>query len=230
MIDAAAIDSDDAPDKRSGGDGVRERRCLVTGEILPEVRLVRFAADPDGHVVPDVAASLPGRGMWVTASREAVATAVRKNLFAKSAKAPVKAAADLADRVERLLAARMQADLGLARRAGQAVFGFDKVLRALDDRPPPVLLVEASDGAADGRRKLTGSARARGLNIQTMEWLSAAELSLALGRENVIHAAVKSGRLAERLTFDAARLAGFRAVPKARGLAGSTPAPNERDA
>jgi hypothetical protein len=207
---------------------MRERRCLVSGEVLAESELVRFAADPDGNVVPDVAATLPGRGMWVHADKSSVATAVTKNLFSKSAKTPLKADADLPDRVERLLAQRMLSDLGLARRAGQAVFGFDNVLRALDDKVPPALLIEASDGAADGRRKLAGSAYARGLKIDTIECLTAAELSLALGRENVIHAALKPGRLAERLIFDAGRLGGFRPVSSAKKSAGSKPARNER--
>ncbi|HVU22427.1 MAG TPA: RNA-binding protein, partial [Rhizomicrobium sp.] len=189
---------------------MRERRCLVSGEVLAEGELVRFAADPDGNVVPDVAANLPGRGMWVRADRKSVTTAATKNLFSKSAKATLKAGADLSDRVERLLVARMQGDLGLARRAGQAVLGFDNVLRALDDKVPPALLIEARDGAADGRRKLAGSVRARDLKIETMEMLTSAELGLALGRENVIHAALKPGRLAERLIFDAGRLRGFR--------------------
>ena len=209
---------------------LRERRCLVSGEVLPESRLMRFAADPDGHVVPDVAANLPGRGMWVTSARDAIAAAAAKNLFSKSAKAPLKASADLALRVETVLVARMQADLGLARRAGHLVLGFDNVLRALDEKTPPAILVEASDGASDGRRKLAGSAYARGLKIETIDSLTAEELSLALGRENVIHAALKPGRLAERLIFDAGRLAGFRPASSAEASAGSIPAPNERHA
>jgi predicted RNA-binding protein YlxR (DUF448 family) len=212
---AAEIDSD-----------MRERRCLASNEVLAESELVRFAADPDGNVVPDIAAVLPGRGMWVRADRKSLTTAVTKNLFSKSAKAPLKADADLVDRVERLLSSRMQADLGLARRAGQAVFGFDNVLRALDDKVPPALLIEASDGAVDGRRKLSGSAYARGLKIETIEALTSAELSLALGRENVIHAALKPGRLAERLIFDAGRLRGFRDLPPKSKSAGT--ASNER--
>jgi len=214
---------------RREDDAMRERRCIVSGEVLSEAELVRFAADPDGNIVPDIAASLPGRGMWVGASRDAVTKAAAKNLFAKSAKAKVKATADLADRVERLLVARMQADLGLARRAGQAVFGFDNVMRELDGRTAPCVLIEASDGAADGKRKLAGSLRARGLKTLTIEALTSAELSLALGRENVIHAAVKPGRLAERLIFDAGRLGGFRTALPAAGPVGSTPTPNERD-
>jgi uncharacterized protein len=212
---------------RARDDTLRERRCIVTGEILSEAKLVRFVADPDGRVVPDVAAELPGRGMWVSATRDAVRTAVARNLFAKSAKASLQVSSDLPDRVERLLVARMQGDLGLARRAGQAVLGFDNVMRELDARVPPAALVEASDGAADGRRKLAGAARARGLKSEWIEALDSAELGLALGRENVIHAALKPGRLAERLSFDAGRLGGFRQAP-ASGLAGSTPAPNER--
>jgi uncharacterized protein len=199
---AARIDDDDA---------LRERRCLVSGEVMPEDKLVRFAADPDGQVVPDVAAVLPGRGMWVTATRAAVEKAVAKALFSKSAKASLKASADLPDRVERLLAQRMQADLGMARRAGQAAWGFDNVMRALDAAKAPALLIEACDGAADGRRKLAQAARSRGLKVLTIECLSSAELSLALGRENVIHAALKPGRLADRLIFDAGRIMGFRA-------------------
>ena len=124
----------------------------------------------------------------------------------------------------------MQADLGLARRAGQLVLGFDNVRRTLDDKVPPAVLVEARDGAADGRRKLAGSAHAHSLKTETIDCLSTAELSLALGRENVIHAALKPGRLAERLIFDAGRLRGFRPVSSAKKSAGSTPAPSERDA
>jgi len=192
------------------GSRSRERRCVVRGEVLSEDRLIRFAVSPDGEVVPDIAAVLPGRGIWVSADAKSVDTAVKKNLFAKSVKAPARAAPDLASRVEALLVARMQADLGLARRSGQILLGFDTVLRALQSEAPPALIVEASDGAADGKRKLFAAAHARGLKIETMEWLSAAELGLALGRENVIHAALKSGRLQERLSFDAGRLQGFR--------------------
>lgn len=219
MTDTAATIDHDKREDCARASGSREgRRDLASGEILPEHALVRFAADPDGNVVPDIAAILPGRGMWVRADRDAVTAAVQKNLFAKSAKAPLQASADLADRVERLLAARMLADLGLARRAGQAVLGFDNVMRAIDGRIAPAVLVEAFDGAPDGRRKLAAALRARGLKTKTIECLRSAELGLALGRENVIHAALQPGRLAERLVFDAGRLAGFR------------PRPDERDA
>src|SRR5271154_6053491 len=91
----------------------RERRCIVTGEIKPEHSLIRFVADPDGKIVPDVAARLPGRGAWVTASRAAIREAVQKKLFARALKAPVTAGDDLATRTEKSLVARILGDLGL---------------------------------------------------------------------------------------------------------------------
>jgi hypothetical protein len=102
--------------------------------------------------------------------------------------------------------ARILGDLGLARRGGNLVLGFDNVLRMLDSARPPALLVEASDGSSDGKRKLYNAAHARALKPVVMECLTSAELGLALGRENVIHAAVHPGGLAERLIMDAERL------------------------
>jgi predicted RNA-binding protein YlxR (DUF448 family) len=203
-----------------GGSRSRERRCIVSGEVMPDNRLVRFVAAPDGQVVPDVAAKLPGRGLWVTATRKAVTQAAEKKLFSRAAKANIAADAGLADRTEKALAARMLGDLGIARRSGALVLGFDNVLRALDGPRPPAVMIEASDGSGDGKRKLYNAAHARGMKPQVVECLTSAELGLALGRENVIHAAVQPGGLAERLTFDAERLRGFRS---------SSPAGNERD-
>ena len=203
-----------------GGSRSRERRCIVSGEIMPDNRLIRFVAAPDGQVVPDVAAKLPGRGLWLTASRAVVNQAVEKRLFARAARANVAAASDLADRTEQALVSRMLGDLGLARRSGALVLGFDNVLRALDGPRPPSVMVEASDGSGDGKRKLYNAAHARGMKPQLVECLTSAELGLALGRENVIHAAVQPGGLAERLIFDAQRLQGFRTA---------RPAGNERD-
>ena len=191
---------------------MRDRRDIVTGEIMPEHRLIRFVAAPDGTIVPDAAAKLPGRGLWVEASRKAINIAVEKKLFARAAKTQVMATADLADRAEKALLARMVGDLGIARRSGTLVLGFDNVLRALDGpKAPPSLLIEAADGAHDGKRKLYNAAHARGLKPAVVECLTSAELGLALGRENVIHAAVHPGGLAERLTLDAERLNGLRA-------------------
>jgi uncharacterized protein len=206
-------------------DDMRERRCIVSGEVLPETRLIRFVAGPDGNIVPDIAAKLPGRGIWVSADTKSLEKAIAKNLFSRAAKKTVAADAGLPARVEKLLVRRMADDLGLARRAGALIMGFDSVERALSGKNPPHLLVEASDGAADGRRKLIAVARAQGLKPAIIDCLDSGELGLALGRENVVHAALKSGQLAERLEMNAGRLAGFRAGTDA---AGSNPATDER--
>ena len=188
----------------------RERRDIVSGKVMPDGRLIRFVASPDGLVVPDVAAKLPGRGLWVEASRDAVNKAVEKKLFARAAKASVTADADLSARAEKALVTRMLGDLGIARRSGALVLGFDNVLRALEGPKPPKVLIEAFDGARDGKRKLYAAAHRMELDCVVIESLTSAELGLALGRENVIHAAIQPGGFAERLTFDAERLSGFR--------------------
>ncbi len=192
--------------------GSRERRCIVTGEVLPEARLLRFVLAPDGQVVPDLEAKLPGRGLWVRADRAAVAQAVAKRLFARAAKTPATADSGLPERAEARLVERMLAHLGLARRAGELILGFDQVDKALRSANPPVLIIEAAEAAPDGRRKLQGAATAQGHIPFVIGALTNAELSLALGRENVVHAALKPGRIAERLIFEAARLGGFRAL------------------
>ena len=191
---------------------LRERRCIATGAILPEGRLVRFVVAPDGGIVPDIGAELPGRGLWLSADRAVMAKAVAKNDFARAAKTKVSVPDDLAGHVERLIVARMQSDLGLARRAGLLAVGFDNVLRALDKKAAPALLVEAADAAGDGVRKLDSAMKARELQLETIKTLSRAELSLALGRENVVHAAVGRGALAERLKLNSSRLAGLRSA------------------
>jgi len=191
---------------------LRERRCIATGAILPEAKLVRFVVAPDDGIVADLDAKLPGRGLWLSATREAFAKAAAKGDFAKAAKTKVSVPADLADHVEKLLVARMQSDLGLARRAGLLAVGFDNVLRALVAKTAPALLVEAADGAADGRRKLDAAQKARGLALDVIRTLSRTELGLALGRENVVHAAVRPGALAERLKLNSSRLAGLRSA------------------
>lgn len=186
----------------------RERRDVVSGEVMEEARLIRFVAGPDGQVVPDLARKLPGRGIWVAANREAVAAAAKKNLFARSAKAPLKAAPDLADQVERLLRQRVLASLGLAKRGGDLTSGFEKVSAAISSGKA-AWLIEASDGAADGRRKILALARKATPTPGLVGVFGAAELGLALGLENVIHTAFLAGRAAGRWTEDVRRLEGF---------------------
>jgi uncharacterized protein len=190
--------------------GSRERRCIVTGEILPEARLVRFVLDPSGSVVPDVDTKLPGRGLWVSAERGLIERASQRGVFAKAAGRAVVVPDDLAARTEAGIVQRILSWLGVARRAGELILGFDRVERQIRGAEPPAVIVEASDAAADGRRKLQAAAKSAGYIPFVIAGLSNAELSLSLGRENVVHAAVEPGRISERLIFEAARLKGFR--------------------
>src|SRR5207302_9584632 len=167
-----------------------QRRCIVTGEVRDRGSLLRFVVGPDGAVVPDMAARLPGRGLWLTARRDIVDRAVAKRLFARAARRPVVAPAELADRIEDLLAKRCCDALGLARRAGLAVAGFDRVGEAVR-RGRAGLLLFALDGAAAGRRKLG----ALGRDVPAATALSSAELGAAFGRERIVHVAVAAGPL-----------------------------------
>ncbi|MBL8553457.1 MAG: RNA-binding protein [Phenylobacterium sp.] len=193
---------------RTHAEAARERRDIVSGEVMAEARLIRFVAGPDGAVVPDLARKLPGRGMWVAADRASVETAAKKGLFARSAKAPMKASPDLAEQVSALLRARILNALGLARKAGDLTSGFEKVSSAISSGKA-AWLVEASDGAADGRGKLLRLARHQSPPPGVFGVFTATELGLALGGENVIHTAFLAGRAAERWTEDVRRLAGF---------------------
>ncbi len=181
------------------------RRCIVTGTVQPPDGMVRFVVGPGDEIVPDIAGDLPGRGLWLSAARDVVNTAVAKKLFAKAARQRVTAPADLADQVERLLTRRCLETLGLARRAGAAVAGYEKV-RARLQAGKAGLLLEARDGAAGGRGKIT--ALAPGLPVVAL--FDSAELGGALGRETAVHVVLEPGRLADRLSKDAERLGGFR--------------------
>jgi len=204
----------------AAGDGAEEelgpnRRCLVTGEVHLISGLVRFVVGPDGTLVPDIEGRLPGRGMWLSASRDVVNKALAKNVFARVARRPVNVAPDLADLVERLLARRCVELLGMARRAGQAVAGFDRVHAALAGASGG-LLIEAADGAEDGRGKL----RALERDVPVAASLSGEELGAAFGRERIVHVLLAPGRLADRLQAETERLAGFRDFGAAGRLAG----------
>jgi uncharacterized protein len=195
------------PEPRRGGD--RERRDVVSGEVLPEARLIRFVAGPEGMVVPDLARKLPGRGMWCEATREAVATAVRRGAFSRSAKTKLAAAPDLPDVVERLLARRCLDLLGLARKEGVLISGFEKALAAISGGKA-AWMIEASDGGADGRRKLLAAARRSPSTPTLCGAFTADELGLALGGETVIHVCLLAGRRAQLWTEEVLKLGGFR--------------------
>ncbi len=186
--------------------GGAQRRCIVTGEIDDRSRLLRFVVAPDGELAPDVAARLPGRGLWLTPRRDIVDRAVAKRLFARAARRPVTISAGLADRVEALLVQRCIDAIGLARRAGLAVAGFERVADAARTGRAALLLA-AVDGAAGGRRKIRALMR----ELPLVWALTAAEIGTAFGREHVVNAALGSGPLCGRLIGDAERIVGFRA-------------------
>jgi uncharacterized protein len=174
------------------------RMCAVSREVRPIDELIRFVVSPQGEVMADLKRKLPGRGLWVSASRRAVAEAVRRNHFSRGFRRDVRAAPTLPLDTENLLVRSVIEALAVAAKAGQAVSGFGKVEDALGQGQVKALL-HASDGAADGIRKLDAIARQRGGNpgespdFPILSALSSAELDLALGRSNVIHAALLAG-------------------------------------
>ncbi len=185
---------------------------------MPEKRLLRFVASPDGVVVPDLNRKLPGRGMWVEATREAVDTAARKGLFSRAAKAKLSAPADLADQVEIMLSKRCLDRLGLARRAGALTWGMDKASAAIRSGQA-AWMVEASDGAPDGRRKILQLAASQTRPPRLCGAFTSEELGLASGLGHVIHLVFLAGRWAERWTEEIGQLAGFRPIlPTSWGL------------
>lgn len=190
----------------------RERRCIVTHQSDSDAHLIRFAPAPDGAVVPDVAAKLPGRGAWVRADRASVEQAACKGAFARAFKTQVKVPADLAGLTESLLARRCLDHLGLARRAGAIAIGATQVEAAIRGKPA-FTLVEAADGAAEGREKLMSlHIGLWGRPPPAVGCFFAAEMGVALGRERVIHACLLQERLALGWAAEIGRLAGFRAI------------------
>ncbi len=184
---------------------VSERRCVASGKVQPTTGMIRFVVGPEGEIVPDVLGKLPGRGIWVTAERAALEKAVAKNLFSRAAKQQVAVPEGLIDDLERQLARRVVDLISLARKAGRAVAGFEKVKSWLNSGEARVLL-QASDGSGRGKSKLR-SPDGKGSFIGI---LTGSELGLAFGRENVIHGALASGGLTTRVVEEAAKLSGLR--------------------
>ena len=182
-----------------------ERRCIATGEVQPKAGLIRFVVGPDGTVVPDLAEKLPGRGIWVAANRASLTKAVTKKLFARAAKQSVSVPETLVADVERQMARRVVDGISLARKAGRAVAGYEKVKSWLATGEAAIL-IQASDGSGRGKSKLS-SPPGKGTYIGV---LTAEELGLAFGREHVIHAALAGGGLTKRVVEDASRLSGLR--------------------
>ena len=190
---APVADLDDGPRTTRSGTA---RMCALTRQVKPIEHLIRFVVGPDGAVTPDIKRKLPGRGLWLSASHAAVAEAVRRGVFGKGFKRRVEVAPTLAEDTGRLLARAATDALAMAVKAGTVVSGFAKVERALIARQA-VALIRASDGAQDGIRKLDAVARQNrgpdGRELAVIDVLSSGELDLALGRSNVIHAALMAG-------------------------------------
>ena len=185
---------------------------MATGESLPERLLVRFVRGPDGALVPDVAAKLPGRGVWVRADRASVDLAVKKNGFARGLKGAIKPPSDLTDQTQALLERRCLEFLGLAKRAGALALGVAQAEGAIRKRRP-YGLIEASDGADDGRLKLQRLIFGLwGMEVPMTGAFTSTEMGLALGRDHVVHAVLLTESMAHRWSIEIARLAGFRAI------------------
>ena len=187
------------------------RRDIASGETTGTDDLIRFVVSPDGQLVPDVAHKLPGRGLWVRSDQASLETAIRRNIFAKAARRQVRVDPDLIPQVHQLLRRRCLDLLGLARREGVIVTGFEKVLNTAKSGKA-AWLIEASDGAEDGRKRIIAAAKATGSGTKVCGSFSNADLSLALGLENAIHAALLPGRRVERWSAEMKRLSGFEAL------------------
>ncbi len=189
------------------------RLCAVSRTHRPPEEMLRFVADPDGTIVPDLSRRLPGRGVWVEATREAVTQAVKKGIFARSLKRNVTVPPDLAERIDRLLARRVADALSLANKAGLIVAGFAKVEEAIK-AGRVVVLIHASDAAQDGMAKLDSRFKALcaagEMAGEIRKELTSEEMSLALGRMNVVHAAASEGGATRRFVDEAGRLRRFR--------------------
>ena len=174
------------------------RMCAVTRQVRPIDELIRFVVSPQGEVVPDLKRKLPGRGMWVSASRQAVAEAARRNQFSKGFKRQLRVTPTLSADTEALLVRGTIEALAMTAKAGQVVSGFSKVEGAIEQRQVRAL-IHASDGAADGIRKLDALIRSNAVDhgesreIPVVTVLTSEQLDLALGRSNVIHAALLAG-------------------------------------
>ena len=181
------------------------RKCIATGALRPKDEMLRFVVGPDGSLVPDLDGCLPGRGLWLSAERDMVNTACAKGFFSRAAHHGVEVSANLADQLEGLMVRRCLDLLGLARRAGEAVAGFEKAKAWLWEGKGGVIL-QARDGATAGREKI----KALAPGLATVDLLEARELGRALGRDRCVHVVMAEGRLAVSLMTAAGRLMAFR--------------------
>ena len=203
---AAAVEPDGGPQTRGP-----ERLCAATRTVRPVADLIRFVVGPDGEAVADIKSKLPGRGIWITGTRQALGEAVKHNAFARSFKRDVRLPADLSARTEALLEQTALDALAIAGKAGLVAAGFTKAEMALADEEV-IALLHAAEAAADGTRKLDAAARRRRPEEPpaVIGFLRSAQLDLALNRSNVIHAALLAGSASETFLARCRRLERFR--------------------
>lgn len=202
------IDSDAGP--RSGR-GARMRFCALRRVAAPLEDLLRFVVDPEGQVVPDVKAKLPGRGVWVTADAASVAEAARRRVFARAFKRDVAVPPGLERLAQTALERHALDALAVAVKAGQAIAGFAKAEAVLRSGRAAGL-IHARDASAEGARKLDALARGAGEaaeNVPVIRAFTSAQLDLAFGRSNVVHAALLAGSASQGFLGRCHRLARF---------------------
>lgn len=185
--------------------GEPQRTCLVTGETLPQAELLRFVTDPDGLVVVDVDARLPGRGMWIVPNTEALNEAIKRNAFSRGAKASVSVPEDLLEKVRERLRQKLVETLHLCKKSGVLIQGFEKVKTALMKENVSVLL-HASDATHDGKAKLNKYCTE---SVRRIDYLDRSLLGEVAGRENAVHVALMSSKITGFFWQNAKRFAGF---------------------
>jgi predicted RNA-binding protein YlxR (DUF448 family)/ribosomal protein L30E len=213
-------DTAEAP-YEEGGRG-KLRQCCVTRERLPADAMIRFVLSPEGVVTPDINAKLPGRGVWVTGTAVMVETARAKGHFPRAFKSKAIVPASLAAGTEALLKARCLALIGFARKAGEAVSGHDQVIDALNARHIGLLL-QAADGAREGRDKMLNRAHALHKSVCVIDGFSAADLGAAFGRDHTVHALIRRGAMADAIKAVYERLVRFRSTDTLSAPAMSSP-------
>lgn len=194
---------------------MNDRTCIVLREAGDPEGLIRFVAAPDGTVTPDLRRKLPGRGVWVTGRRSTVEEAVRRKLFARGLRREVKAPATLAADIDRMLEDAALSALSLARKAGSVVTGFSKVEATIRSRAALAVL-GASDGAADGKRKLEQAAYSTYIGeggLPFFDDFSGEQLDVALGADNVVHAGILESGAGRNLVGRIQALRRYREVP-----------------
>lgn len=197
----------------SHGHKPKERKDIASGELMDPAYMIRLAAGPDGQIVADIFGKIPGRGFWVASDRESVEQAVAQKAFARAAKRKVIVPDKFADLIEMQLKTRVLGLIGMANRAGQLEFGFDKV-KALVQDDQIAYRIEASDGSMDGRSKIRVIAKAIAREIEAkcppvIACFDGMQLGKVIGREHSVHLAVKRGKLAKALKAELSRLNGF---------------------